>query len=153
ANVFVVPLDDERRWYRYHHLFGEMLHARLLSSASEAAITTLHQRASAWYEQQGLVVEAVQHALAAQEWEGAARLVEEHALLLILRGQLHTVLGWLTTFPEAVMQQRPVLCILHGVSLMQTNQVAAAEARLQDAEHGLQPDTPDDFARMVRGRV
>src|SRR5262249_20241268 len=74
ANVFVVPLDEERRWYRYHHLFGEMLRERLRRGASEAAIATLHRRASAWYEQQGLVVEAVQHALAAQEWERAARL-------------------------------------------------------------------------------
>jgi len=150
ANVFVVPLDDERRWYRYHHLFGEMLRARLLRGASEAAIATLHQRASAWYEQQGLVAEAVQHALAAHAWEPAARLIEAHGLLLVGSGQLHTVLGWLNAFPDVVMQRRPLLCIVHASVLMFANQVDAAELRLQEAERGLPPDTPDDLARVVR---
>ncbi len=153
ANVFVVPLDDERQWYRYHQLFAEMLRARLLSGASEAAVATLHQRASVWYEQHGLVAEAVQHALAAQEWQPAARLIEEHGLLLTLSGQAHTTLGWLNAIPAAVMQRRPLLCLLHANGLLFTNQAEAAEGRLHDAERALEPETPDELARLVRGRV
>jgi LuxR family transcriptional regulator, maltose regulon positive regulatory protein len=153
ANLFVVPLDDEQRWYRYHHLFGEMLRERLLSGASAAAVARLHRRASAWYEGQGLVVEAVQHALAAQDWEPAARLIEDHGALLGGRGQVHTIVGWLNALPAAVMQRRPHLCIVHAAGLLMTKQLDAAEARLDDAECSLPLDMPDDVARVVRGRV
>ncbi|HEX9370814.1 MAG TPA: hypothetical protein VF897_07395, partial [Roseiflexaceae bacterium] len=153
ANVFVVPLDDARQWYRYHQLFGEMLRGRLLSGASETALATLHQRASTWYEGQGLVVEAVHHALAAHEWEPAARLIEDHGLRLMLSGQVDTGLGWLNVLPDAFVQRRPLLCLVHAVGLMVTEQADAAEMRLHDAERGLQPETPDDLARVVRGGV
>jgi len=153
ANVFVVPLDEERRWYRYHHLFGEMLRARLTGGASEAAIVTLHRRASAWYEQQGFVAEAMQHALAAQEWERAARLIKKQGLLLIVSGQVHTVLGWLNALPATVVQLSPTLCQLHALGLLYTNQVAAAEVRLHDAERALPPETPADRMRVVQGGV
>jgi LuxR family maltose regulon positive regulatory protein len=153
ANVFVVPLDDQRQWYRYHHLFGEMLRARLLRGASEVEIATLHRRASAWYERQGLVVEAVQHALAAREWEPAARLIKDHGMLLTQSGQVHTVLGWLDALPAAVVQLSPTLCLVHALGLMFTNQFDAAEGRLHDAERALEPETPADRARRVRGNV
>jgi len=153
ANLFVVPLDDARQWYRYHHLFGEMLRARLLSGASTAAIATLHRRASAWYEAQGLIAEAVQHALAAHEWDAAARLIKKHGMLQMQSGQVHTVLGWLHVLPAAVVQLSPTLCLVHAVGLVFTNRFDAAEVRLHDAERALQPDTPADRARRVRGNV
>jgi LuxR family maltose regulon positive regulatory protein len=152
-NLFTIALDDERRWFRYHHLFGEALRERLLSGATEAGIATLHRRASAWYEGQGLVVEAVQHALAAQDWERAARLIEGQGLQLMLSGQVHTVLGWLGAIPADFMRQRPILIVHYASGLMFTYQVAAAEARLHEAEHALPPETPDELARLVRGRV
>jgi LuxR family maltose regulon positive regulatory protein len=153
SNLFTIALDDERRWYRYHHLFGEALRTRLLSGTSAAAVARLHRRASAWYEGQGLVGEAVHHALTAQDWERPARLIEEGGLQLMLSGQMQTVLGWLGALPTAVVQRRPLLCIVYAVGLMLTNQAAAAEARLQDAENCLQPDTPNELARLVRGSV
>jgi ATP/maltotriose-dependent transcriptional regulator MalT/class 3 adenylate cyclase len=151
ANLFVVPLDDARQWYRYHHLFGEMLREQLVHGTTREVVASLHRRASAWYEQQGLIAEAVQHALAAQDWERAARLSEEHGLRLILRGQIHTGLGWLNALPEACIQMHPLLCIVHAIGLMLSNQAAAAEVRLQDAERGLPPETPDELVRVVRG--
>jgi tetratricopeptide (TPR) repeat protein len=153
ANLFVVPLDDARQWYRYHHLFGEMLRARLLRGGSEATLATLHRRASAWYEGQGLVVEAVQHALAAHEWGTAARLIKQHGTLLSMSGQSHTVLGWLEALPPWIVQQSPTLCQVHAVGLVFTNRFDAAEVRLQDAEHALKPDTPADRARHARGSM
>jgi LuxR family transcriptional regulator, maltose regulon positive regulatory protein len=153
ANLFLVPLDDVRHWYRYHHLFAEVLQARLHSGATASEVTTLHQRASTWYEQQGLVLQAVQHALAAQDWERAARLIQDHGSLLLLTGQIHTVLRWLHVLPDAVVQRYPRLCIVSATGLMLTAQVDAAELRLRDAERSLQPETPDDFARAVRGNV
>jgi LuxR family maltose regulon positive regulatory protein len=107
ANLFVVALDDERHWYRYHHLFAEVL----LSHLQQALASDLHRRASAWYEQQGFIVEAVQHALAAPDVELAARLLEPIALPVTLHGQLYTVLGWLNALPEALIRTRPRLCV------------------------------------------
>jgi LuxR family transcriptional regulator, maltose regulon positive regulatory protein len=152
-NLFVVPLDDEQRWYRYHHLFGEMLQERLVHGTTREAVATLQQRASVWYERQGLIAEAVQHALAGQDWERAARLIEEHGLRLMLRGQVHTGLGWLNTLPEAIMQTHPLVCIIHAIGLMLTSQFEAAEVCLQDAERSLAPDTPDELVQVVRGSV
>jgi LuxR family maltose regulon positive regulatory protein len=76
ANLFIVPLDSERRWYRYHRLFADLLRARLGQSLGAPGITSLHSRAAGWYESQGMLADAVKHALEAGEFEHAARLVE-----------------------------------------------------------------------------
>ena len=94
ANLFVVALDDERGWYRYHHLFAEMLR-RHLQQTEPTLSPVLHRRASAWYEQHELSIEAVQHALAVPDLELAARLIEPIALPVAFQGQITTVLGWL----------------------------------------------------------
>jgi len=151
ANLFLIPLDDERRWYRYHHLFAEALRGRL-QQTQPLLVPELHRRASAWYEQHGMVAEAVQHALTAPDVESAARLIEQHALTVAGRGQTQTVLGWLNALPDALVRVRPALCIAHAVMLMLfTQQSEAAEARLQDAERLLHADTPAEQARMIRG--
>jgi LuxR family maltose regulon positive regulatory protein len=152
ANLFVVSLDDERRWYRYHHLFAEVLRSHLLETQPQL-VPELHRRASTWYLEHGFVVEAVQHALAAPDFEHAARLLEEHAQAVAMAGQVHLVLGWLHALPDTLMRTRPILCIDHADLLMHTQQLEAAEARLQDAEHCLAPDTPPDQARIIRGCV
>jgi len=151
ANLFLIPLDDERRWYRYHHLFAEALRSHL-QRTQPLLVPELHRRASAWYEQHDMVAEAVQHALAAPDVEGAARLIEQHALTVAGRGQTQTVLGWLNALPDALVRVRPALCIAHAVMLMLfTQQSEAAEARLQDAERLLHADSPAEQARMIRG--
>jgi LuxR family maltose regulon positive regulatory protein len=153
ANVFLIPLDDHRRWYRYHHLFAEVLRGRLKSGATPATVMNLHRRASIWFEQQGLVAEAVSHALTARDWERATALIEQSGIGIALGGQISTVLGWLNALPDAVVRVRPTLCIIHALSLLFTNQLDAVEARLQDAERCIQPDTPPEQARTIQGRV
>jgi LuxR family transcriptional regulator, maltose regulon positive regulatory protein len=152
-NLFLVPLDDERGWYRYHHLFTEVVREQLVRGTTRETVATLHRRASAWYERQGLIAEGVQHALAAQDWERAGRLIEEHGLRLMVGGQVQTGLGWLNALPKAFIQMHPLLCIVHAIGLMLSNQADAAEVRLQDAERGLPPETSDELVRVVRGSV
>jgi LuxR family maltose regulon positive regulatory protein len=151
ANLFLVPLDDERHWYRYHHLFAEMLRQRLTSGATSEAVATLHRRASTWFEAQRLGTEAVQHALAARDWERAAQLIEQTAESTIAHGQIYTVLDWLTTLPDALIRTRPMLCLVHANILMLTNQLQAAQDRLQAAEHCIPADMPTDEAQSIRG--
>lgn len=83
SNLFIVPLDDERRWYRYHHLFGELLRQRLGQSLAPGEVAALHRRASAWCEQSGLLFEAFRHAVAANDVARAARLIEHTAAAML----------------------------------------------------------------------
>ena len=152
ANLFVVSLDDERGWYRYHHLFAEVLHSHLLQ-AEPALVPELHRRASTWFDQHGLAVEAVQHALAAPDVERVAHLIEQSALSLALRGQVHMVLGWLNELPEAVVRTHARLCLYHALMLMFTNQMEAVEVRLHDAEACVQADLPAEQVRVILGWV
>ncbi len=151
ANLFVGSLDDERRWYRYHHLFAEMLRGHL-QQAEPALMPALHRRASAWYEQHDLPIEAVQHALAAPDVELAARLIESTMRSVTPLGQISTVLGWMNTLPEALVRARPFLCVYHAGFLQFTHQFEAAEARLQEAERSVQ-EMPAQQAQTIMGYV
>ena len=152
ANLFVVALDDERGWYRYHHLFAQMLR-RHLQQRKPTLVPELHRRASAWYEQHDLPIEAVQHALAAPDVALAARLIEPIALPIAFQGQITTVLGWLNALPEALVRTRPFLCVYYARLLMYTNQLEMAKARVQEAERGIQQEMPAEQARIIQGWV
>jgi LuxR family transcriptional regulator, maltose regulon positive regulatory protein len=152
ANLFVDALDDERRWYRYHHLFADVLRTRL-QQEHPALVPTLHFRASTWYEQHGLVVEAVQHALVDPRGERAAGLLEQHAASLLLGGRVDTVLAWVNLLPDALVRTHPRLCLLHATILMLTQQHTAAESRLRDAEAALPVDTPAGEAGAILGQL
>ena len=141
ANLFVAALDEERRWYRYHHLFAEVLRSHLL-----------HRRASAWYEQHELSIEAVQHALAIPDVELAARLIEPIALSAASQGQVYTVLGWMNALPEALVRTHPFLCVYHAGWLALTNQLEAAGELLQQAERGVH-ELPAEQAQTILGYV
>ncbi len=137
ANLFLIPLDDERRWYRYHHLFADVLRARLLR-VDPSLYAELHRRASAWFEEQGLIEEAVEYALNASNFDRAATLLEQRAVEMVVReGRYETALGWLRMLPEPVIRSRPALCILHAVALTDTYQFDRAEGRVRDAEAGI----------------
>jgi LuxR family maltose regulon positive regulatory protein len=151
ANLFVVPLDDERGWYRYHHLFAEVLRRHLLQAEPKLP-PALHRRASAWYEQHELPVEAVQHTLAIPDVGLAARLIEPIALRLAFQGQIYMVLGWLDTLPEALIRTRPRLCVYYAVLLTFTNQLDAAEELLPEVERGIQ-EMPAEQAQPIMGWV
>jgi len=153
ANLFVVPLDDERQWYRYHHLFAQVLRQRLTKSTPADVIASLHRRAGVWHARQGLIAEAVQHGLMAADGAWVADLLEQHGLRIIVGGQIHTVLRWLGALPDALVRARPMLCTVHALALLFTNELGAAEARLQDAEHGIMSDTPADQIQLIQGRA
>ena len=132
-NLFLVPLDDERRWYRYHHLFGEFLREYAQQRLADRA-HDLHCRAAEWYEDAGLPIQAVGQALAAGEAEWGARLIEQIALPVLMRGQVTTVLGWLDALPEELAEARPRLYIARAAALTLAGQPQEIEAHLQAAE-------------------
>ena len=148
ANLFVIPLDEDRRWYRYHHLFTDVLRQRLRETDADL-LPELHRRASVWFERQGLATEAVHHALEAHDIERAAALIEDIGLSVMLPGQVYTLLGWLDKLSDAVVSSRPALCIVHAAALMFAGQPEAAEARLDDAERDVQADAPADQALIL----
>src|SRR5207245_1615405 len=119
ANLFVVALDEERGWYRYHHLFAEVLKSRL-QQAESTLVAELHHRASAWYEQHEMFAEAIQHALGAPDLERAARLIGQHGMSFALRGHTPTILGWLNALPDAVVRRHTRLCLYSAVILLFT---------------------------------
>ena len=138
ANLFVMPLDDERRWYRYHHLFGDLLRQRLSQNLAPEEIAGYHIRASDWYEKNGDEAEAFHHAIAARDLDRAARLVETTWQGMDATFQTATWLGWVKQLPENVILARPVLCTQIGWAFMDASEVEASEARLRDAERRLE---------------
>jgi len=134
ANLFVVPLDSARHWYRYHHLFADVLQTRLVSGAAPGQIRQLRQRASGWCETEGLLAEAVQYALAAHDWERVMRLIEQRGTDYALHGHIEAVLGWLDALPDESVRARPALCLLHAGLLLSTHQFQRAAARLDWVE-------------------
>lgn len=133
ANMFLLPLDNQHQWYRYHHLFADVLRIRLQQSQPDL-IPKMHRRASEWFERNNHMAEAIHHALAAQDFALAARIIEKIAPLTIVNGQIRTALGWLESLPNELMLISPKLCLIHSAALMFTNQLDAAETRLQDCE-------------------
>lgn len=136
GNLFVVPLDQQRSWYRYHHLFRDVLRARLVAERPDQA-AELHRRASAWFSDQDLVGEAVQHALAAPDFERAALLVEQALPRMRRLRQDATLLSWIRALPDPVVRRSPVLCVTACWSSMRTGDLDAAEAWLDDADAAL----------------
>lgn len=147
GNFFVVPLDNKRHWYRYHHLFGEVLLAHLMAEQPDQ-LSTLHRRASEWYEQHGLAANAIRHALEAADFERAAKLIELAIPVLRRMRQDAMLLGWLKVLPEELIYYRPVLSIGYAWVLLAAGDLAAAQARLREAERWLDtrksPPAPSD---------
>lgn len=138
ANLFLIPLDDKRGWYRYHHLFGDLLRVRLKQTYPDR-LPTLHRRASRWYETREYWDEAIQHALAAGEVEEAARLVEENAMGTFIRSELAQLMRWVDALPNDLVCTRPWICVYHAWALRLTGApFADVESRLQDAEQALE---------------
>jgi LuxR family transcriptional regulator, maltose regulon positive regulatory protein len=133
ANLFLVPLDDERRWYRYHHLFTDLLRARL-DQIYPGLSPRLHARAAAWLEQEKMMVEAVNHALAAGEQNNAARLVEENTTRLLAQGELNALMGWIEVLPAELRLARPWLCVHQAYALAFAGQLTAVPPLLAQAE-------------------
>ncbi len=158
ANLFVIPLDNKRRWYRYHHLFAEFLHNQLqhmsdlrkmgesdepVSHKNREYLAELHHRASHWYEQNGFTAEAIEHGLAAGDSNQVATLLEKHAdQLLWQSGHISALLRWLDALPEAMVRTRPRLAITKAAILVEsfTDPLETVEGLLQAAETVLQAE-------------
>lgn len=134
TNLFIVPLDSERRWYRYHHLFGDLLRQRLGQARD---LPEYHLRASAWYEQNGEPAQAFQHALAAGDFEQAARLAEAAWQKMERSFQTTTWLGWVQRLPDAAINARPWLCVQIGWAYSDVGELEPSETYLQNAERAL----------------
>jgi LuxR family maltose regulon positive regulatory protein len=158
ANLFLIPLDNERRWYRFHHLFAELLLQRLHQSTASSTgdemgdVAELHNRASVWYEDNGLEIEAFQHAAAAQDVDRAERLIEGKGMPLYFRGTVAPVLNWLESLPKTVLDARPSLCVVYASVLLLVDHTAV-EQKLQVAEAALQDTEQDDKTRDLVGRI
>ena len=134
AGLFLVPLDEVRGWWRYHHLFADLLRARLQAEQPGRA-PVLHRAAAAWCEEHDLADDAVRHALAAGDTAWAARLVERHVETLLGRSEGVTLRRWLSALPAKSVHDRPRLCLAQAYGAAQGFQLEALEALLDDAEH------------------
>ena len=146
GNLFLVPLDDRRRWYRYHHLFADVLRARLLDEQPDD-LPDLHRRASEWYEHNGDLSEAFRHALAGKDFERAADLIELAIPALRKARQDATLQSWLEALPDEVIKVRPVLSLAYIGAILVRGEVEGVEAGLQQAERWLSNTTDDDQFR------
>ena len=152
ANLFLIPLDGQRRWYRYHHLFADLLRQRL-QQQGEQVITRLHLRASKWYEANELEIEAFHHATAAHDIDRAEYLIDAKGPSLQFRGGAVPILHWLRSLETAVFQTRPSLLITYASTLLAVSQLATIEEKVQAAEKML-PDTAQDVeTRDLIGRI
>lgn len=164
ANLFLIPLDQERRWYRYHHLFAELLRERLRQGAAlsveevESVGAELHRRASQWYEENHLEMEAFHHAVAANDIDRATYLMEggnlPGAMPLQFRGAMAPVLNWLKSLPTAVLDNRPSLWVAYAMSSTMMGQpISSVEEKLASAETVLHSMVPDDKTRDLIGQI
>ena len=152
ANLFLVPLDAEGHWYRYHQLFADMLRARL-SQTRPDLLGELHGQASAWLEHAGLIPEAIDHAFAGGDVERAAVLIEQHAPLLFERGQTRAMIDWLDALPPELVRVHPFLAMIRIFSLEVTGDPERAQEHLRDVEQALEAGLPAEQEQIIRGQV
>jgi LuxR family transcriptional regulator, maltose regulon positive regulatory protein len=141
ANLFLVPLDDERRWYRYHHLFGDLLRNRLRKLHPEQ-IPELHRRAAGWFEQSGLIGEALDHALAAHDHDQAVQWIEANVLRFTLSNETSSLSRWLRALPPGLSQTRPLLAFAQAGIALLGSQFAQTKQWVETAEHALAASSP-----------
>jgi len=156
ANLFLIPLDEERRWYRYHPLFRDLLRYYLKEEVPTQSVVVLHRRACAWLAQHDLKAEALPHAITGQDLDCAADLIEAIAAGPILRGKVETVKTWLDGLPSDLVQARPLLSVIRAWTYHMDGQRDAIEPHLLDAERSLQAlglPGDDPFASDLRGQI
>ncbi len=141
TNLFLVPLDERRAWYRYHRLFADLLRARL-GELYAHRVPELHRRASAWYEREGMLDEAMKHVIAAGDLARAAHIAASHGRSLLMRGELTTLLRWIAALPEREIETSAPICVTHAWALLLTGQLAHVEARVQRVEQLVPADSP-----------
>jgi LuxR family maltose regulon positive regulatory protein len=142
ANLFLMPLDTERRWYRTHHLFADLLRSTLRQTRSPDEIRMLHRRASQWHQDHGLLEEAVRHAIAAQDFERAATIIEANIATVMSRSEPPVLLHWIEKLPQDLLRSRPWIEIYRAWTMSLSGESDQAERLLQEVEARVEPDTP-----------
>jgi len=135
ANMFIVPLDKSRTWYRYHHLFSELLQHKQHLVGTPADETILHQRASQWFETEGYLAEAIGHSLAASDWVKAAQLIGQVNDRMFKQGEIVTLIGWLEKIPKGITFSQPGLCMVYAWALLLVGKYDLAGPVLEQAEN------------------
>lgn len=130
TNTFLIPLDDERRWYRYHHLFADLLRQKLSAAAAQSA----RQKAAIWSAENGLTADAIDYALAAEDWETAVPLLVEHGLRFVFQGKLNRLRRWFDALPRDLLLQQPRICLDYAWMLVNQGEKGAVEPYLRAAE-------------------
>ncbi len=157
AELFIVPLDDHRQWYRYHHLFQELLQQRLIAEMPPDQVTSLHRLASAWFEQHGLIDEALHHALAAGDLDLAARYITAGLREVINHEDRPTLERWLRLLPDEMIQNRPELLMLRAWSLQFTWRLALQIQVIRQVEELLESGAGEalskDDRKILRGQI
>lgn len=141
-NLFIIPLDDERQWYRYHHLFSELLRTALMQARPEEKVRELHSRASLWYKEAGNLEEAMMHAMEAQEYERAARMIDENIVGILSRSEGPVLLRWIQQLPKNIAQERPWVDIYHAYTLALSGKPMEAGSFLDSAERRIESNMP-----------
>jgi LuxR family maltose regulon positive regulatory protein len=142
ANLFVTPLDDERRWYRYHHLFADLLQSILRRNLPAEEIREVHRRASRWHQDQGSLEEAMAHAIAAQDFESAASLIDENIISMVSRSEAPVLLGWIEKLPDETLLGHPLVDIYRAYTLALSGRPREADPLLGNVERRIDPDSP-----------
>lgn len=148
SNLFVISLDDRRQWYRYHHLFADVLRARLMEEQPHL-VPALHLRASRWYAENDMPADAIRHALAAQDFERAANLIERSWAGMDRSRQAATWLGWVKALPERLVRTRPVICAGCAWAYLDVGELETGEDYLRDAERWLAAGSDLDDGSVV----
>jgi LuxR family maltose regulon positive regulatory protein len=148
ANAFVVSLDAQRTWFRYHQLLADFLRLELRRTLADE-VPDLHRRAAQWFADRGEAVEAVRHTLAAGDWPGAARLVADHSFRWVLDGQAGTIRAVLQAFPEGASVDHPDLALAHAADELNQGRLEEAAAQLAVAESHLESAAPARRRRLA----
>ena len=142
SNLFLIPLDNRRQWFRYHHLFAELLRYRLKSIYGAAFVADLQRRASHWSDQNGLHDQAIQYALAAGDFTLTGELIVKYCPLVIRQGEVNTMLRWFRALPDETVRKDPRLSMNYGYALTNSGQLSEGEKYFRLAERGFS-DAPD----------
>ncbi|MBN1876133.1 MAG: hypothetical protein JXA33_18060 [Anaerolineae bacterium] len=152
ANLFIIPLDNERHWYRYHRLFADFLRAALNPYGTEQ-VNNLHHRAAAWYATHEMVPEAIGHSLKAQNFTWAARLIRDIAVDILKRSEAGTLLHWLQALPDEIVQADANLCIFYAESLLIVGEYTHVDMYLRAAKDGAERAPSPEEQRSILSQI
>lgn len=153
ANLFLVPLDDERSWYRYHHLFADLLRSQLQKSLGARAVARLHTRAADWHAQNSLTLEAIQHASAAGDDQRVEQYIEQNYREMVSRGEMSGMRVWTDRLDKELVRNRPWLCIYEAYSHSWFGELDVADRLLAEAEKHLQDHSAVPDAISMKGQI